>query len=129
MENSKFEERNIETSKRSLCKFYAQNPKNRWQFQLREFKIKILFLSVAYPELNPLETFWSEMKLVIAGKDMTYIPSAVEEMIRTSVQSLTPDESLKYVKDLKLEKVKYKDVNSLPTHYSEEPKPKWLFYT
>lgn len=64
------------------------------------------------------------MKLVIAGKDMTYIPSAVEEMIRTSVQSLTPDESLKYVKDLKLEKVKYKDVNSLPTHYSEEPKPK-----
>ena len=81
------------------------------KFSEGDFEIKILFLPVAHPELNPLEMFWSKMKRGIATKNMTFHLSAVEEMTKTAVQKFTPNELAKYAEHLKLEEMKYKEVN------------------
>ena len=80
------------------------------KFREGDFEIKILFLPVAHPELNPLEMFWSKMKRGIATKNMTFRLSAVEEMTRTAVQTFPPNEFAKYVEHVKLEEMKYKEV-------------------
>ena len=41
------------------------------------FRIKILLLPVAYPELNPIEMFWSNWKQHIATTNMTFRLSRV----------------------------------------------------
>ena len=71
----------------------------------------MLFLHVAHPELNPVEMFWPKMKRGIATKNMTFRLSAVEEMTRTAVQKFTPNEVSKYVEYVKLEEMKYEEVN------------------
>ena len=81
------------------------------KFSEGDFEIKKLSLPVAHPEINPLEMFRSKMKSRIATKNMTFRLSAVEEMARTAVQKLTPNEFSKCVEHLRLEEVKYEEVN------------------
>ena len=69
------------------------------------FHIKILFLPVAHPELNPTEMFWSKMKRDIAKTNITFRRSHVEDITRNSVASMTPEEFSRYVDTSKWKKI------------------------
>ncbi len=82
------------------------------EFVTEEFNIKILFLPVAHPELNPIEMVWSKMKRSIAGKNMTHRLSAVEEQTRRKVELMTAFESNRYVEYVKVEEDKFKNLST-----------------
>ena len=82
------------------------------KFATEEFNIKILFLPVAHPELNPIEMFWSKMKRSIAGKNMTHRLSAVEEQTRQEVELMTAFEFNRYVEHVKVEEDKFKNLST-----------------
>ena len=44
------------------CKIYKLKPKYEISELTKKHKIKILFLLVGYPELNPIEMVWAAMK-------------------------------------------------------------------
>ena len=59
------------------------------KFTKGSFRIKILFLLVAFPELNPIEMFWSKLKRHIATTNITFRLSSVEQLTQEVVESFT----------------------------------------
>ena len=73
--------------------------------------------------------FLSKIKRGIATMNMKFRLSAIKEMTRTAVRTFAPNEFAKYVKHLKLEEMKYKEVNTQPIHSFEAANPNWSVYT
>lgn len=66
-----------------LARVIFQTPRYEIQiiadrFSTQHFNIKILFLSVAHPELNPIELTWSHIKRTVASKNLEFQLSEVE---------------------------------------------------
>ena len=72
------------------------------------FHINILFLTLAHPELNAIEMFWSKMKRGIAKANTTFRQSLVEDITRSAVASITSEEFSRYVEHGKPEEEKFK---------------------
>ena len=49
-------------------------------------KIKILFLTVAHPELNPIEVLWSKVKRQVASTKKNVCLYTVEELTREAAE-------------------------------------------
>ena len=61
------------------------------KFETETFSIKILFLPVAHPELNPIEMVWSFVKRSVASLNLKFNLSAVEELTREQTVKVTPE--------------------------------------
>ena len=48
----------------------------------------VLFLPVAYPELNPIEMVWGCIKRTVSSKNMSFKLSYVGQLTREQVQNL-----------------------------------------
>ena len=59
---------------------YAQKSKKR---------IKVLYLPVHHPELNPIELMWARFKNKVAASNRTYSLQNVESMIRRECEKCT----------------------------------------
>ena len=70
------------------------------------------------PELNPLYKSLSEMNRRVTTKSMTISLSTVEEMAKQSDQKFTAPEFDRYVEHVKVEEMRYKEVNAYPRRHS-----------
>ena len=66
------------------------------KFTTESFQIKILFLPVAHPELNPIEMVWGFVKRTVAAQNMTFKLSAVEQATKEQIKKVTADQFQKY---------------------------------
>ena len=66
------------------------------KFEQEGFSIKVLFLPVANPELNPIEMVWAFIKRTIASRNMSFKLSHVEQSTREQVQNITTAQFFKY---------------------------------
>ena len=82
-------------------------------FREGRFEIKILFLPVAHPELNPIEMLWSKVKRQVASKNMNFRLSTVEELTREAVAEFSASEFAKYVEHVLVEEQKFKELSTL----------------
>ena len=55
------------------------------KFNERDFQIKILFLPVARPELNPIDMLWPKIKREVATKNLNFRLPTVEEITKQAV--------------------------------------------
>ena len=76
------------------------------------FRIKILLLPVAHPELNPIEMSWSKMKRGTAKTNTTFRLSHLEDITRNAIASMTPEEFSKYVEHVKTKEEKFKSLST-----------------
>ncbi len=75
----------------------VQDSKIAEKFESDDFNIKILLLSVADPELNPIEMAWSHIKREAGRNKLKFSLSAVEGETRKEINCLTAEDSRKYV--------------------------------
>ena len=76
------------------------------------FHIKILIPPVAHPELNPIEIFWSKMKNDMAKTNTTFRLSHAEDITRSVVASMAPEEFSRYVEHVQIEEEKFKSLST-----------------
>ena len=62
--------------------------------------------------MNPIEMVWSKIKKEVATKNLNFRLSAWEEMTKQAVLKFTASEFTKYVEHVKLEELKYEQINS-----------------
>ena len=100
---------------------YARNiypsPKYKIQkiadkFALEDFSIKIIFLSVAHPELDPIEMVWGFVKRNVAAKNMLFKLSNVEEITKLQLEKVTADLFNKFYKHTMKEEEKHRKASS-----------------
>ena len=77
------------------------------KFERDDFSIKVLFLPVAHPELNPIEMVWGFIKRKVASKNMSFKLSHVEQLTREQVQVVTAAQFSKYYEHARKEEDKY----------------------
>ena len=82
------------------------------KFETEDFSIKILFLPVAHPELNPIEMVWGKVKRNVASRNMTFQLSAVEEETRHQISLVMKEDFSKYYQHAMKEEQKYICINS-----------------
>lgn len=70
-----------------LPKYLAQEVAEN--FTDSAFHIKLIVLSVAHPELNPIEHIWGIVKWVVATRNHYFNLAKVEELTREQVKSFT----------------------------------------
>ena len=73
-----------------------------------EFEIKILFLPIAHPELNPIEMVWGCVKSAVSKANYRFRLSDVENMTRLELEKFTADQFGKYVAHVLKEESKYR---------------------
>lgn len=78
------------------------------EFSSGDFSIKILFLPVAHPELNPIEMVWSFIKRSVAARNMHFTLSHVEEETKKEILKVTAADIRKYSRHAKDEETKYR---------------------
>ena len=81
------------------------------KFETATLSIKILFLPVAHPELNPIEMFWACVKRAVASRNMQFRLNAVEKLTREQINLVTDLQFKKYYKHEKQEEDKYRKMN------------------
>lgn len=54
-----------------------------------DFHIKIIFLPVAHPELNPIEHVWDSVKRTVASQNFDFNLTKVEELTLKLIDSFT----------------------------------------
>ena len=79
-------------------------------YTIEMFHIRILFLPLAYLELNPIEMFWSNMKRGIVKTNTTFRLSYLEDITRNAVASMTAEEFSRYVERVKTVQEKLKSL-------------------
>ena len=84
------------------------NPKYKIQKIADSFNIKILFLPVAHPELNPIEMVWSFVKRNVASKNMHFKLSKVESETAIQIGNITASDFNKYAAHARKEEDKYR---------------------
>ena len=77
-------------------------------FTIRMFHLKILFLPVADPELNPEEIFWSKIERGIAKTNTTFRLSHVEGITINTDALMTAEGFSRYVEHVKTQEEKFK---------------------
>ena len=83
------------------------------QFETATFSIKILFLPVAHPELNPIEMVWAFIKRAVASKNMQFQLGIVEQLTQEQVMRVTPEQFKKYYSHTRKEEDKHRLMNRL----------------
>ena len=73
----------------ALCK--KHKPKKVYEIQVlaAKYNLKVLFLPVGHPELNPVEMVWAGMKDYVKKKNTNFSLTEVEKMHKTSLNPLT----------------------------------------
>lgn len=66
----------------AICKRNKPKPKYVISEIAAKFKVKILILPVAHPELNPIELIWSQLKQHLKKKNVDYSLTKVEELAK-----------------------------------------------
>ena len=66
------------------------------KFEREGFSIKILFLPVEHPELNPIEMAWAYIKRSVASQNLLFSLFKVERLTRETICCVTPAQFAKY---------------------------------
>ena len=81
------------------------------KFYTATFSIKILFLPVGHPELNPIEMVWCCVKCTVASRNMQFQFNAVDKLTREQINVVTDPQFKKCNKHGKQEEDKYRKMN------------------
>ena len=73
------------------------------QFEDGEFCIKILFLPVAHPELNPIELAWAYLKNNISSQNFEFKMDAVLALAKGVLENITQQMFFKFCEHSKKE--------------------------
>ena len=79
-------------------------------FACREFEIKILFLTLAHPELNPIETIWSFVKRSGASRNLKITLNHVKNETRAQINNISVEDVARYARHTRKEEEKYKNL-------------------
>jgi len=90
------------------------------KFANDEAHIKIIFLPVAHPELNPIEMVWGLIKRRVASRNLHFSLSLVETETRKQLQEITPELFNKFVQHTLKEEQKYRDLTNTFEENEEE---------
>lgn len=82
------------------------------KFETNELKLKILFLPVAHPELNPIEMVWGIIKRKIAECNLTFNLNAVEDETRTQISNITAATFQNYENHSLKEEDRYRQIDA-----------------
>lgn len=85
------------------------------KFSEGDFELKVLFLPVAHPELNPIEMVWGIIKRKVSQRNLTFKLAVVEEETRLQVAKLTPTTFQNFVAHAIKEEEKYRQLNVAET--------------
>lgn len=83
------------------------------EFATEEFEIKILFLPVAHPELNPIEMVWSFIKRSVASRNLKFTLNHVENETREQIKKISKEDIAKYASHSRKEEEKYKNLSEV----------------
>ena len=82
------------------------------KFETNDFKLKVLFLPVAHPELNPIEMVWGIIKRKVAEHNLTFNLNAVEHETETQLANITAATSQNYENHSMKEEEKYRKIDA-----------------
>ena len=82
------------------------------KFTSADFNIKILFLPVAHPELNPIEIVWGRVKRAVARNNLTFQLAAVEQETKRQVDNISAHDFKKFANHAKKEEEKYTQLSN-----------------
>jgi len=103
-----------------LCALCNKNkPKPRYEVVelAKKSKVKVLFLPVSHPELNPIELVWSQLKDYIKKKNVNYSLKEVEKHAKDFFDTFDEAEWAKCVDHVKRIEEEYLDVaDDIPVH-------------
>ena len=85
------------------------------EFSSEDFCIKILFLPVAHPELNPIELVWGNIKRAVASRNLLFNLSWVEEETREQLSKVDAEKFKSYVNHAIREENSYKNLSVVDT--------------
>ena len=83
------------------------NPNCKIQKTTKRFDIKILFLHVALPEVNPIAMMWSFLKRNIAAKSKNFKLSEVETETAVQIEDISASDFHKYAAYARKEEYQY----------------------
>ena len=83
------------------------------RFTEGSFDIKILFLPVAHPELNPMEMVWGTVKRCVASNNRNFRQSEVEELTRVELERHEASKFVPFVLHVMKEEHKYRRVSPI----------------
>ena len=89
------------------------------KFEKSGFQIKILFLPVSHPELNPIEMVWSLVKRKVASKNLTFRLGDVEKETHEQLSKVSAETFAKYVEHTIEVETKYKELSVIDTGGSD----------
>ena len=95
-----------------FCKQNILKPKYMISKIAEKYNVKILFLPVAHPELNPIELVWSMLKKYIKEKNVNYSLSEVEKHAHeffTTYKQSTWQKCVEHVKKIENEYLEIAD--------------------
>ena len=81
------------------------------KFEREGFSIKVFFLPVANPELNPTGMVCAFIKRTVASKNMSFKLSHVEQLTREQVRNVTAAQFSKYYEHARKEEYKYRSMS------------------
>ena len=82
-------------------------------FATGNFCIKVLFLPVAHPELNPIEMIWGRIKRKTASCNMTFNLNDVDAIARSEIDKVDISIFAKYYEHTLKEEEKFKELSNL----------------
>ena len=112
MENEKNEDEPLERAKEIYPNSVYKLQKIADKFTRGSFHIKMIFLPVAHPELNPIEMIWSNLKRHIATTNMKFRLSSLEQLTQEVVESLTALEFKRYIEYVFKEEDRYRTLST-----------------
>lgn len=83
------------------------------KFTNGSFELKIIFLPVAHPELNPIELVWSSIKRHVSKHNQLFRLSEVERLTKEKIQSITVEEVKQFTSHALKEEEKYKKLSTV----------------
>lgn len=100
------------------------NPKYKIQkiadeFTSGEFHIKVLFLPVAHPELNPIELVWSSIKRHVSSNNVHFRLTEVERLTKEKIATFTSEEIKKFTLHAIKEEEEYRKMSSIGDEYED----------
>ena len=61
------------------------------KFETSTFKLKILFLPVVHPEINPIEMVWGVIKRKVTERNVNFNLSELEDIAWLELATITPE--------------------------------------
>lgn len=78
--------------------------------------MKILFLFVAYPELNPIEMARRDVKRSVAARNLEFNLTHVENETRSQIEHTTVEHVRRYAGHARKEEQKYRELCRVVEH-------------